>query len=541
MATTESAAPINGNYAPGYDASANNYAATNSNSTPGYVTSQNAPTPANNASTSEIPKDEVGWYFVEQYYTTLSKSPDRLYLFYNKRSQYVYGTEEDKVNVSLGQKAINDRIKAFDFHDTKVRVTNVDSQGSDANIVIQVIGEISNKGQPHKRFVQTFVLAEQTNGYFVLNDIFRYLAEDLEEDEDVQQDSTPPTTGAQESAPDTAAAEVEDINHSPDAAASEEDLTKVDQKLEEVPDDEPAEEDVAPPAAVNGTPVPEPAEKVEEETSTSAVATSAESSSQEPEETVAKETLEPEKPKDPAPTPAPTAPKAAPAATPSAPPKPTAPRTWASLAASAHKVATPAVPSPAASQAPSQTKSITPAATSTLNQPLAVPSHQTSGPAREPSPANSQSEASGWQPVTGNKKEQTRVQNQPPAVDSDSKRAYIKNVYSQVEEVSLRGALSKFGEIEYLDISRPKNCAFVDFKTPAGFQAAVTNNPHNVNGLEIKVEERRTRTQPFVPYPRGGAPRGRGGMNQAPRGGFQPRGGRGGSISRGGRGAPQEA
>ncbi len=74
--------------------------------------------------------------------------------------------------------AINERIKELDFKDTKVRVTNVDSQGSDANIVIQVIGEISNQGQPHKRFVQTFVLAEQTNGYFVLNDIFRYLAEE---------------------------------------------------------------------------------------------------------------------------------------------------------------------------------------------------------------------------------------------------------------------------------------------------------------------------------------------------------------------------
>ena len=28
----------------------------------------------------EIPPDEVGWYFVEQYYTTLSKEPERLYV-----------------------------------------------------------------------------------------------------------------------------------------------------------------------------------------------------------------------------------------------------------------------------------------------------------------------------------------------------------------------------------------------------------------------------------------------------------------------------
>lgn len=69
MATTESSAPTNGTYAQGYD----NYAASQQ---------QSASQPAQQAPASEIPKDEVGWYFVEQYYTTLSKSPDRLYVCY---------------------------------------------------------------------------------------------------------------------------------------------------------------------------------------------------------------------------------------------------------------------------------------------------------------------------------------------------------------------------------------------------------------------------------------------------------------------------
>jgi hypothetical protein len=87
-----------------------------------------------------------------------------------------------------------------------------------------------------------------------------------------------------------------------------------------------------------------------------------------------------------------------------------------------------------------------------------------------------------------------------------------------------------------------QNCAFVDFKTLSGFQAAAKNNPHQVNGIELTVEERRLRPQSFNPYPRGGAPRGRGGMNnQGQRGGFNPRGGRGGSVGRGGRPAPQES
>ena len=78
--------------------------------------------------------------------------------------------------------AINDRIKQLEFQDCKVRVSNVDSQESFKNIVVQVIGEISNKAAAHRKFVQTFVLAEQPKGYFVLNDIFRYILEDEEEE-----------------------------------------------------------------------------------------------------------------------------------------------------------------------------------------------------------------------------------------------------------------------------------------------------------------------------------------------------------------------
>lgn len=82
MATTETA-PINGTYAPqGYEAVANNYAAAGANSATGYSTSQQpaGSQPGSGAAANEIPKDEVGWYFVEQYYTTLSKSPDKLYV-----------------------------------------------------------------------------------------------------------------------------------------------------------------------------------------------------------------------------------------------------------------------------------------------------------------------------------------------------------------------------------------------------------------------------------------------------------------------------
>jgi Ras GTPase-activating protein-binding protein 1 len=42
-------------------------------------------------------------------------------------------------------------------------------------LIIQVTGELSNSGQPMRRFMQTFVLAPQSpKKYYVHNDIFRY-------------------------------------------------------------------------------------------------------------------------------------------------------------------------------------------------------------------------------------------------------------------------------------------------------------------------------------------------------------------------------
>ncbi len=339
--------------------------------------------------------------------------------------------------------AINERIKELDFKDTKVRVTNVDSQGSDANIVIQVIGEISNQGQPHKRFVQTFVLAEQTNGYFVLNDIFRYLAEEPEEDEEPQQEPAAPANGTQEP---TTTEQTETLSRNAEGATEEEDLSKVNHKLEEVAKEEPATEETVPVASTEES--SEETKHTQPEEAPAVV--DDEPSSKDAEAAVVTEATEPEKPKAPAPSPAPPAAKTASVAMPAGPPKPAAPRTWASLAASAHKVATPVVAAPAAQQVPPQSKSAAP------SQPAATTPAQTSVSARDQSPSASQGEAAGWQSVTGHKKEQSRAVNQSPAPDADQKRAYIKNVYSQVEEGALRAALTKFGEIEYLDISRPK-------------------------------------------------------------------------------------
>ena len=147
MATDSVAASMNGSYGSqqAYGTNEAHPSTQTSNSTAGSATSGtygaqngNVPSATNSApsgteeNSNSVSKDEVGWYFVEQYYTTLSRSPEKLHvscivspprriqadsmrmdqvhwltmkqLFYSKRSQFVSGVEAEKVTVYVGQR-----------------------------------------------------------------------------------------------------------------------------------------------------------------------------------------------------------------------------------------------------------------------------------------------------------------------------------------------------------------------------------------------------------------------------------------------------
>lgn len=360
--------------------------------------------------------------------------------------------------------SINERIKQLDFQDCKVRVNNVDSQGSDQNIVIQVIGEISNKSAPHRKFCQTFVLAEQTNGYFVLNDIFRY----LNEDEEVYdgEEPQPAPTGYQEPASTNEPTEPATLTSSAEPAAQAHDAQLLDQGLEKLAKEKDAEEQTqAEPAVadVNGEADAKNAAASHVEETEAAVEEKDEMPTKEAIETgAAEEEAEPEKPQDPVPTPsaAESKPAAAAAAAPAAPSKPAAPKSWASMAAAAHRVALPNVPSStgAASPATTHSKAAAPSqATSSAapTPPTGPAAAAPTGPAREDSPAQDQSDSAGWQSVGGH--EHGKRQSKPAATNEQpNSRAYIKNVYDSLDADALKSELSKYGKLVYFDVSRPK-------------------------------------------------------------------------------------
>ena len=462
--------------------------------------------------------------------------------------------------------AINDRIKQLDFQDCKVRVSNVDSQESFKNIVVQVIGEISNKAAAHRKFVQTFVLAEQPKGYFVLNDIFRYILEDEEEEMEngeAAEEAQPTQTLEPEPEPTTSTS-------STDSVQQEHDAEQVDRKLEEEEVLHQSASDLDLPTDATPADGPTPTEAVDVAEDAPAAVTTVKEADEvagAPEQAAETATIEddtkPEKPRDPDPTPIASPSKLAKAdpvesaasATPAAPPKPAAPKTWANLVA-ANRIPASSVPNGASSNNSITTPTLQPkAAPSSTNRSATPPTSST-----EDAPTKTQQNGnSGWQMAgSDNSKKQGRQHSQSASGGQENVLGYVKNVTDKVDASILKTTLAQYGKLVYFDVSRPKvcdtgprpwnrvlifqqNCAFVEFADAAAYNAAVIANPHSIGGEQIYVEERRPRANAYGGNfaGRGGMRGGRGGNESRP-GSSQGRGGRGGYRVRG-RGAPQAA
>ncbi|XP_063969213.1 ras GTPase-activating protein-binding protein 2-like [Lytechinus pictus] len=140
------------------------------------------------APVNNVTPQSVGREFVRQYYTLLNKAPKHLHRFYTNASSFVHGGVDPDGNPEdpvYGQEAIHAKIVSLNFRDCHAKIRQVDSHGTvGEGVVVQVTGELSNNGEPMRRFMQTFVLAPQAaKKYFVRNDIFRYQDEVFQDDE----------------------------------------------------------------------------------------------------------------------------------------------------------------------------------------------------------------------------------------------------------------------------------------------------------------------------------------------------------------------
>lgn len=417
---------------------------------------------------------------------------------------------------------------------------------------------MSNKGETWRKFVQTFFLAEQPNGYFVLNDIFRFLKEETVEDgqdDEIEEpaaaaDASAPVPDVVEPAPAAPAAEppvpVEEPTTTPAAPIS--------------PSPSPSP---APPAAVEEPPkthIPEPvaatpprsptppaANGVEEPAVPEAEPEPAPVAEPEPEPVAAPP---PAAPPAAAPTPA-AAPAAAPPPAAAAPPpaQPAAPpvrKTWANLAAAGANKWGSAV----AQESRGTSEAV-------VSAPTPPPQHQQPR-ANGPGPNGSGHGPNGAGPRGGagpggpGGEYHGGPQGLQAAQNISTPATFVKGVVDPLTNTELQNVLTtRFGPTKEFEVVRSKACAFVEFTSlDAARKAIVASLPQSMGGeggvridtgngvVRISVETRKERGE----RPPAGRGRGGGGQGGGPqggsggeRGGFQQRG-RGGQQR--GRGAP---
>ncbi|KAF8089572.1 hypothetical protein N665_0502s0036 [Sinapis alba] len=120
----------------------------------------------------------VGRAFVEQYYHILHQSPGLVHRFYQDSSLLTRPDATGAVTTVTTMQAINDKILSLKYEDYTAEIETADAQEShERGVIVLVTGRLTGNDNVRKKFSQTFFLAPQDKGYFVLNDVFRFLEE----------------------------------------------------------------------------------------------------------------------------------------------------------------------------------------------------------------------------------------------------------------------------------------------------------------------------------------------------------------------------
>lgn len=129
-------------------------------------------TPLHQAPTADI----VANAFVHQYYLILHQSPQLVHRFYQDISKLGRPEENGAMSITTTMQAINDKILALHYGEFSAEITTVDAQESyNGGVIVLVTGYLTGKDSVRRKFSQSFFLAPQDKGYFVLNDVFRYV------------------------------------------------------------------------------------------------------------------------------------------------------------------------------------------------------------------------------------------------------------------------------------------------------------------------------------------------------------------------------
>ncbi|WVZ11496.1 hypothetical protein V8G54_016026 [Vigna mungo] len=118
----------------------------------------------------------VGNAFVEQYYHILHQSPNLVHRFYQDSSFLTRSDNNGVMTTVTTVQEIHEKIISLNYEDYTAEIKTADAQESHkGGVIVLVTGCLTGKDNVRRKFSQTFFLAPQEKGYFVLNDVFRYI------------------------------------------------------------------------------------------------------------------------------------------------------------------------------------------------------------------------------------------------------------------------------------------------------------------------------------------------------------------------------
>ncbi|KAG8366450.1 hypothetical protein BUALT_Bualt17G0081200 [Buddleja alternifolia] len=121
-----------------------------------------------------LPQD-VADAFVKQYYAILNKSPENVHKFYQESSLLGWPGSDGVVTPVTTLSGINDRVMSTDYKNCSVEIKTTDAQQSlEGGVIVAVTGSSTGEDDVKRNFSQTFFLAKQEKGFYVLNDILRF-------------------------------------------------------------------------------------------------------------------------------------------------------------------------------------------------------------------------------------------------------------------------------------------------------------------------------------------------------------------------------
>ncbi|KAJ7956481.1 ras GTPase-activating protein-binding protein 2 [Quillaja saponaria] len=173
------------------------------------------------ASPATVPSAQVvGNAFIEQYYHILHQSPNLVHRFYQNSSFLSRPDSNGSMTTVTGMEAINEKILSLNYEDYTAEIKTADSQDSfEKGVIVLVTGCLTGKDDVRRKFTQTFFLAPQDKGYYVLNDVFRF----VEENDTMQINSLSVNTISEDAA--VAAATEPEVIHAPDQLAVESEIS----------------------------------------------------------------------------------------------------------------------------------------------------------------------------------------------------------------------------------------------------------------------------------------------------------------------------